>query len=391
MVSVSPASRHRRISKRVVSAAILAGGIVIYAYGSVRHEEGHQAQPPASLDMPVVDLVKPKPQTVGEHLVLPADVEAYYKASIHAQVDGYVKIWFKDIGAKVKAGDILAQIDTPDLDQRLKEAQGQLARAKVDLTLAELTWERWKALRASQAVSEQTAAEKEDDALAKKANVDAAQARVDRIEARLGFKNLIAPFDGIVTARRIDIGALVANNDATDPGLFDVAMVNEMRIYIRVPQANAKNLREGMAINLQLPQFPSRIFKGTLVTTSGAFSRESRAQLTELKVENPGQLLTPGSYATADIGFPPDPHKLSVPASAIIYRDLTPELAAVDQNAAVTLKPVEISVDRGTTIDIESGISENDHIIANPPNAIMAGDAVKIATIDGKAVADSRK
>ena len=262
--------------------------------------------------------------------MLPADVEAFYNAPIHARINGYVRMWYYNIGAQVKAGDVLARIDTPDLDQQFEQAKGELAKAQADYNLAELTANRWQAMRQSQAVSQQTADEKLGDARAKKAQVDAAQANVDRIKVLQSFKDITAPFDGIVTARRIDVGALVSASNNNDPGLFDVSTIDEMRVYIRVPQAYTAQLHEGMTAKLTLPQYPGRVFEGKLTASSSSISMEFRAQLVELSVGNKAHLLSPGSYAQATFELPLDPNKLTVPASAMIFRGATPEVATVD-------------------------------------------------------------
>jgi len=336
--------------------------------------------------IPSVDLVTPKHATEVQQLVLPADIEAFYTAPIHARVSGYVKMWYFDIGAKVKMADILAKIDTPDLDQQYEQAVGELAKAQADFNLAVQTAERWKALRASLAVSQQTTDEKAGDALAKKAQVDAAHANVDRIKALQGFKDISAPFDGVVTARRIDVGALVSSSNSNQPGLFDVAAVDKMRVYVRVPQIYTARLQRGMTVTLKLPQYPGRTFKGTLTTTSDAISSQSRAQLVELMVDNSDGQLSTGAYAQARFDLPLDPEKLVVPASAIIFRDSAPAVAVVDEQNRVHLKHIDIILDTGTDVEIASGITATDRIVASPSDSIADGDEVKIAGIDGKAI-----
>jgi RND family efflux transporter MFP subunit len=246
------------------------------------------------------------------------------------------------------------------------------------------TAERWKALRVSQAVSQQTADEKAGDALAKKAQVDAAQANVDRIKALQGFKDITAPFDGVVTARRIDVGALVSSSNSNQPGLFDVAAVDKMRVYVRVPQIYTARLNRGMSVTLKLPQYPGRTFKATLTTTSEAISSQSRAQLVELMVDNSDRQLATGAYAQARFDLPLDPEKLVVPASAIIFRNAGPAVAVVDAQNRIHLKPIDIILDTGTDVEIASGITATDRIVASPADSIADGDEVKIAGIDGK-------
>ena len=260
-------------------------------------------------------------------------------------------MWYYDIGARVKAGAVLAKIDTPDLDQQFEQAKGQLAKAQADYNLAVLTADRWKALRQSQAVSQQTTDEKAGDAKARQAEVSAAQANVDRYRSMMNFKDIVAPFDGIVTARRIDVGALVSASNNNEPRLFDVASTKDMRIYIRVPQVYAASMHKGLKVTLKLPQYSDRTFTGVLDTTSDAISQQSRALLVEALFKNPEGLLTPGAYAQAKFALPLDPDKLVIPAGALIFRDTSPEVAIV-KDAKVVLKPISILLDTGSEIEV---------------------------------------
>ena len=202
--------------------------------------------------IPTVNLASPKKADENETLTLPADVEAFYTAPIHSRVDGYVRMWYHDIGAHVKTGELLARIDTPDLDQRLEQAKGELGKAQADYNLAVLTADRWKALRASQAVSQQTSDEKAGDASARKAEVSAAQANLDRVKAMLNFRDIVAPFDGTITQRNIDVGALVSSTNTTNKPLFEVAATKEMRVYVRVPQAYTAHMKKGMPVSFEI-------------------------------------------------------------------------------------------------------------------------------------------
>ena len=332
-----------------------------------------------------VDLVSPHRATADENLTLPANVEAFYNAPIHARVNGYVKMWYFDIGAHVKAGQVLARIDTPDLDQQYEQVKGELLRAQANYNLAVVTANRWKALRASNAVSQQTVDEKVGDSAAQKAQVTAAQANVDRIKAMQDFRNILAPFDGVVTARRIDVGALVSATNTSAHALFDVADVKRVRVYVRVPQVYAASMRKGLKVTLTLPQYPRKKFEGAIDTTSNAISDTSRALLVEAIFENPDGLLSPGAYAEARFKLPLDPDKLVIPSSAIIFRDLEPEVAVV-KDEKVTLKKVTILVDTGPEIEISNGLEQADKIVLNPSYAMETDQPVNVAKIDGKPV-----
>ena len=338
--------------------------------------------------IPSVDLVSPQHATENDNLSLPANVEAFYTAPIHSRVNGYVKMWYFDIGAHVKAGDVLARIDTPDLDQQYEQAKGELSKAQADYNLAELTAARWKALRSSQAVSQQTADEKAGDAAARKAEVSTSEANVDRVKAMEDFKNILAPFSGVVTARRIDVGALVSATNTSDRALFDVASIDKMRVYVSVPQVYAASMRKGLKVELTLPQYPGRSFSGAIDTTSNAISAQTRALLVEAIFDNPGGLLTPGAYAEAHFHLPLDPHKLVIPSSAMLFRNLDPEVAVV-KNDKITLKAIKILVDTGPQIEIASGLDPDDKIVLSPSDSMEDGDEVKVVKIDGKPVSNT--
>lgn len=381
------AKKRPKVMRYLVLAALVFGGVAASGIVDRNRSDADLTHWTDDQAVPTVDLVTPKRATEDQRLTLPADVEAFYTAPIHARVNGYVKMWFYDIGAHVKAGDILAKIDTPDLDQQYEQAKGELAKAQADYNLALLTAERWRALRSSQAVSQQTADEKTGDAVARKAQVSAAQAHLDRFKSMLSFKDITAPFDGIVTERRIDVGALVSATDSKQSGLFDVASTKEMRVYVQVPQVFAANMHKGLKVTLTLPQYPRRDFVGKLDTTSDAISQRSRALLIEALFKNPDALLSPGAYAEARFDLPLDPHKLTVPASAMIFRDGAPEVAVVD-NDKVTLKKIVVLLDTGNEIELSSGLSPGDKVVKSPSDSIADGDVVKVGKIDGKPIVD---
>lgn len=379
-----PSARKRpRVFRVLIVAAVAFAGLAAYGIFDRNHSDAELASWTDAQAIPSVDVVTPQLATEDQMLTLPANVEAFYTAPIHSRVNGYVKAWYDDIGAHVKAGDVLARIDTPDLDQQYEQAKGELAKAEADYNLAVLTSDRWKSLRASQAVSQQTADEKSGDALARKAQVVAAQANVDRVKAMEGFKDITAPFDGTVTARRIDVGALVSATNNQNPALYDIASTKEMRVYVRVPQVYTASMHKGLKVILRLPQYAGREFTGTLDTSSDAISQDSRALLVEALFKNPDGALTPGAYAQARFALPLDPHKLVIPSGAMMFRDKAPEVAAV-VNGKVVLKKVVILVDTGPQIELSSGLEASDQIVASPSDSIEDGDSVSIAKVNGK-------
>jgi RND family efflux transporter MFP subunit len=288
-------------------------------------------------------------------------------------------MWYKDIGAHVKAGEQLAVIDTPDLDQQLEQARNDLASVKASAGLAELTAKRWHSLLASQSVSQQTADEKEGDAVAKRAQVAASQANVDRLLALENFKYIVAPFDGVETARETDIGALINAGSGSGVELFKVADIHQMRVYVRVPQAYASQLSRGMEADLKLAQYPREVFKARLDTTSNAIAKESRTVLVELMADNNDGKLWPGTFAEVHFQLPPDAGVYRIPTSALVFREHGLQVATVGAGETVTLKAVTAGRDLGTEVEILSGLDQSDRVVDNPPDSISTGDAVKLA------------
>lgn len=378
--------KHRpKVGRWLLGAVVLFGAIAFIGIADRNKSDAKLATWTNAQAIPTVNLVTPKKATENQSLTLPADVEAFYTAPIHSRVDGYVRMWYHDIGTHVKTGELLARIDTPDLDQRLEQAKGELGKAQADYNLAVLTADRWKALRASQAVSQQTSDEKAGDASARKAEVAAAQANLDRVKAMLNFRDIVAPFDGTITQRNIDVGALVSSSNTANKPLFEVAATKEMRVYVRVPQVYTAHMKKGMPVSLQLPQYTDKRFTGTLETTSDAISQTARALTVEVIFANPDGLLTPGAYAQAKFELPLDPDKLVVPSSAMIFRDKSPEVAIVADDR-VTLKKVSILLDSGSQIEVGSGLKLDDRVIVSPSDSIETGDEVRIGKIDGKAL-----
>ena len=386
----APNKRRPKIGRWLLGAVVLFGAIAFLGIANRSNSDAKLATWTDAQAIPTVNLASPRKATENENLTLPADVEAFYTAPIHSRVDGYVRMWYHDIGAHVKTGELLARIDTPDLDQRLEQARGELGKAQADYNLAVLTADRWKALRASQAVSQQTSDEKAGDASARKAEVSAAQANLDRVQAMLNFRDIVAPFDGTITQRNIDVGALVSSTNTTNKPLFEVAATQEMRVYVRVPQVYTAHMKKGMPVSLKLPQYTDKFFKGTLETTSDAISQTARALTVEAIFQNPDGLLTPGAYAQAKFELPLDPDKLVVPSSAMIFRDKAPEVATV-VNDKVVLKKVTILLDTGSQIEIGSGLKLDERVIVSPSDSIETGDEVKIGKVAGKAHAASNK
>ncbi len=329
--------------------------------------------------VPTVQVAPPDHSSAQQHLILPGDVQAFYEAPIYARVSGYLKSWSQDIGAHVRRGQILGIIETPDLDEELAQAEADLATARARAALADLTATRWHALLQSNSVSQQSADEKRGDAAAEKAMVAAQLAHVSRLEALESFKRLAAPFDGIVTARNTDVGALITAGSSAAVPLFKVADMHEMRVYVRVPQSYASQLAIGMQATLTEPQYPGITFPAVLATTSQSVAADSRTVLVELMAPNSQGKLWAGTYAEVDFSLPPKPNVLRVPASALVFRAHGAQLATVTPDDRVVMKNVTIGRNLGNEIEIESGISATDRIITTPLDTLENGQSVRVA------------
>jgi RND family efflux transporter MFP subunit len=327
---------------------------------------------------PTVKLISAKRGGGDQELVLPGDVRALFEAPIHARVSGYVRAWRHDIGARVRAGEVLASVDAPELDQQLEQAKGELAKAEANLQIAKLTSKRWSALRGSIAVSQQSVDEKASDVSAKAAEVASAQANVERLKALEGFTQITAPFAGVVTARNVDIGALVAVGGGGGKELFSVADIHQVRVYVRAPQAYASQLRIGMPATLKLPQYPNRKFTAKLVATSNAISQGSRTLLVQLLADNADEALLPGSFVEVRFKLPDNPQILRLPASALLFRDEQVQVATLGADEKIVLKNVEVARDLGSEFEIASGIDLSARIIDNPSESIGDGDVVRV-------------
>jgi len=366
-------------------ALVLAG--VIAATGILARQTSYNSQAAwtRAQATPTVAVHTPITETAARSLTLPGDIEAYYQAPIYARVNGYVKMWYKDIGDRVHAGDVLATIDAPELDQQMRQMKADLLTAQTNQKLAETTARRWQALVASNSVSIQSTDEKVADAAARAALAKAAQANVDRIQAMLDFKQLVAPFDGVVTARRTDIGQLInAGSAASDRELFVVADLHRMRIYARVPQVDSALITHGMKASLKLPQYPDRTFSAEVVTTANAIDPQSRTVLVELQADNPKGELWPGTFAQVTFQLPGNPDVLLVPAGALIFQEHGAQVATVDADDHVHLRAVKIGQDEGTNLEVLGGLTPQDRVIDSPPDTLSEGEKVRIAAQDAR-------
>ena len=377
--------------------AVLAA-IAIAAFGILqrRSHEAEVRQWTQEQAIPTVAVITPRAGAATQRLVLPGTVQAWYEAPIYARVNGYLKKWNFDYGAHVKKGDVLAEIETPDLDAQLAASQAKLnsARAVVKVREAEeqfaqSTYQRWRDLPKG-VVSVQEQESKQADYNSAKARLSSAnaevaadQGEVDRLRAMDNFKNITAPFDGVVTARETDVGALINAGSGTGggsgPELFRVADIHMMRIYVQVPQQLSAGIKAGLNAELQLPQYPNKTFKATVATTSSAINTNARTLLVELHADNPDGELQPGAYAQVDFELPSDPDIVRIPTSALVFREHGMEVAAIDPDDTIELKPIKLGRNLGTEVEVVQGLTLSDRLVNSPPDSLATGDKVRVA------------
>jgi RND family efflux transporter MFP subunit len=324
-------------------------------------------------------------------LELPGRLEAFVRAPIYARVPGYLRSWNYDIGSRVKAGDVLGDIDTPDLDQQLKQARADLNVAQANAKLAEITAKRWQSLAGTDAVATQDVDQRTFSWNANIAQVKAAQANVDRLMAEESFKHLVAPFDGTVTARETDIGALINVGAAGGSELFVVSDTRKLRVYVNVPQNFVPSVPSGTSAVITVPEHPGKTYSGTVEASAQAVNPSSGTTLMQLIVDNSAGELMPGDYASIHLQVAPAGPVLSVPASALIFDAKGLSIATVDSSGRVRLKPVSIARDLGTVVEVASGLVPDDRVIENPPDGIENDAAVHLVSSPTVEVAGAPK
>ena len=359
--------------------ALLAIAVVAYGIGSRTSQNSRLHDLTEAQALPVVALVTPTHVENESGLDLPGRLQAYISAPIYARVPGYLKDWKHDIGGKVKAGDLLAEIETPDLDQQLMQARAALSVAQANAKLAQITAERWQSLANTDAVAKQDVDQRTFTWNANVAQVKAAQANVDQLVAEEGFKRLIAPFDGIVTARDTDIGALINVGAGGGQELFVVSETSKLRVYVNVPQNYVPSVPPGTKATIRVPEHPDKIYSGTVEASAQAVIPSTGTTLMQLIVDNSAGELMPGDYASMHLQIAAPANVLSVPSSALIFDAKGLSIATVNADNHVVLKPVTIQRDLGAVIEIASGLAPNDRVIENPPDGIDTGAQVRLA------------
>jgi RND family efflux transporter MFP subunit len=359
--------------------ALLAVAVVAYGLGTRHSQNGRLQDTTEAQAAPVVALVTPASVSNNAGLDLPGRLEAFIQAPIYARVPGYLKSWKHDIGAKVKAGEVLAEIDTPDLDQQLMQARADLGVAQANSKLAQIGAERWQSLASTDAVAKQDVDQRTFTWNANMAQVKAAQANVDRLVAMEGFKRLSAPFDGIVTARATDIGALINVGAAGGAQLFVVSETGKLRAYVNVPQNYVPSVPPGTKATISVPEHPGKTYTGTVEASAQAVNASTGTTLMQIIVDNAAGEMMPGDYGSIHLQLAAAAHVLSVPSSALIFDAKGLSVATVEAGNRVVMKPVSIARDLGAVVELASGVSPSDRVIQNPPDGISNGVLVRLA------------
>jgi len=359
----------------LIVAAVVISGIVprVRARATLRNETNRLA-------VPTVIVAKPKGSAPGQEVILPANVQAFRDAPIYARTNGYLKRWYADIGTHVKAGQLLAEIETPEVDQQLHQARADVSTAEANTHLSEITSSRYEGLLKSDSVSQQDVDNAKGDYAAKRAILQSSQANLKRLEELQSFEKIMAPFDGVITARNTDIGQLINSGSSTGPKseLFHIAAPGVLRVYVNVPEVYSRSTKPGLKADLILAEYPGRRFEGTLVRTADAIDQSTRTLLVEIQVNNPtGELLT-GSYTEVHLKLPGSISTFTIPVNTLLFRSEGLRVAVVKDGKA-NLVPVTLGRDFGSEVEVLTGLNGDEQLIVNPPDSIVSGQQVRIA------------
>jgi membrane fusion protein, multidrug efflux system len=367
----------------IVAAVVAVVGLVAAGALSIKARAKEQvalSAETARLAVTTVSAGYPQPEPRSNELELPGSVQAYTESPIYARTNGYLLRWYKDIGATVQKGELLADLDIPEVDQELSQAQASRQQLVAALDLARTSADRWRDLRRTDSVSQQELDQRTSDYAQAQANLAAADANVRRLQQLESFKHVDAPFAGVLTRRNVDIGALVnAGNGGSGKELFNLALIDPLRVYVSIPEADAPAIRVGMRAWIALAEFPAARFGGTVVRTANAIDQTTRTLLTEVDVPNKQGRLLPGAYAQVHFDVPVNGRRLSVPSSAMLFRSEGPRVAVVGPGNRVQLRPIVIGRDFGTSLEILQGVRANDRVVQNPPDSLEDGQTVRVA------------
>ena len=381
----------KKIRRYALIALIVAVGLGIWGEVSRVLARSSLGRETAESAIPTVATVTAERSTLGEDLVLPGAVQAYIEAPIYARTSGYLKAWQTDIGTPVTKGQLLAEIESPEVDQQLSQARADLATARANETLSNSTNLRWQGLLSTESVSKQDAEEKSGDAAAKKAAAESAAANVARLRDLESFKRVVAPFSGVITARNTDIGALINAGQSTGTELFRIADTRRLRIYVGVPESFAAVTKPGLEAELRFAERPNGRFIAKTVRTSNALDPILRTLQVELELDNAKGEIFPGAYAEVHFKIPASAETLRLPANTVLFRAAGLQVATLDTDHRVRLKSIVQGRDFGNTIEVLSGLEPNEVVVLNPPDSITNGEQVRIATPAAAPAKDSGK
>jgi multidrug efflux system membrane fusion protein len=380
-----PTTPHKRARYLALAIVVLLIVAAVVGFSSRFGERRALAKETEELAVPNVVVIQPKAQPPQQELVLPSTLQAFTESPIYARTNGYLAHWYKDIGSKVQKGELLADIETPEVDQELSQARAVRSQAEAQMGLAKTSAERWETLRKMDAVAQQEADERSSGYTQGEAALASATANVRRLEQLESFKHIYAPFSGTVIRRNTDVGALInAGNSGNNQELFVVAQISPIRVYVDVPEIYAGSIRQGLAAEIELPALPGQRFSGNVARTSDAIDPATRTLRTEIDVPNRDGRLYPGSYAQVHFGVKTTTARLSVPVNALLFRAEGPRAAVVTGDGKVHLKPVVIGRDYGTDVEVLGGLDPTDSIILNPSDSLEEGQAVHATTQGSK-------
>ncbi|HEV2388231.1 MAG TPA: efflux RND transporter periplasmic adaptor subunit [Candidatus Acidoferrales bacterium] len=367
-----------------LAAAIAAGALVFSGIHSRSKSEAALDEETLTLAVPSVSILHPRRSEPKQEIVLPANIQPYSDAPIYARTNGYLKKWYVDIGGRVKKGQLLAEIDTPEVNQQLEQARAELATAEANERLAQITAKRYQDLMSSDAVSKQDVDNAAGNLQSTRAQAQSALENVKRLEYLQAFEKIYAPFDGVITARNVDVGNLIdSGGGGPQKEMFHIAAIRELRVYVNVPQIDSPSAKPGMTAYLTLPQFPGRRFAGKLVRTANAIDPASRTLLVEVDVANESGTLLPGGYAEVHLALPTLAATVILPVNTLIFREGGMEVATVNDGKHVRMTPIVLGRDFGTEVEVVSGVGENDAVIVSPPDSLVAGEEVRIVSPAG--------
>jgi membrane fusion protein (multidrug efflux system) len=391
-----PTETRPPVSRRkmgIVGVIVVAGALTLVVSG-IRAREDTSVKLKEWTDdqaVPSVAVIYPDPGTLTATIDLPGRLEAYYRAPIFARVNGYLKNWNADIGARVKAGEVIAEIEAPDLDQQLLQARADLTNQQASAKLSEVTLARRKTLIASNFVSMQEIDERTADLSNKSASVNSSQANVERLEALAGYKKITVPFDGIVTARNTDVGALINAGGGSGPPMFIVSDIKKLRVYVNVPQNYVPSVKIGAKAKIVVPEYPTRTFEATVEASAQSVDVNSGTTQMQLALDNSAGELMPGGFANVRLVLQRDAVPLHIPASALIFDQKGLRVATVTADDKILFKPVTIARDLGREIELAGGVTLDDRVISTPPDGIIDGDKVRVVSTKGRPATVSAK